>query len=156
MKRILTGITIGIAFGTIISIIFSLLFASGQYNPVNPYSFMGVIYYNNFTNIQIMIFAVSVWSAIGVTFRLSSLIFTNLTFSRLVTTILHFIIMLCIFFPLALLAGWFPLKVSSILIFVIVFIVIYFIIWSILNQKNKREIDEINTSIKKRKEGNYE
>ena len=92
MKRILTGITIGIAFGTIISIIFSLLFASGQYNPVNPYSFMGDIYYNNFTNIQIMIFAVSVWSAIGVTFSLSSLIFTNLTFSRLVTTILHFII----------------------------------------------------------------
>lgn len=151
MKRILTGITVGIALGTIISIIFSLLFANGQYNPVNPYSFMGSIYYNNFTHIQIMIFAVLVWSAIGVTFKLSSLIFTNLTFSRLVTTILHFVIMLCIFFPLALLAGWFPLKVSSILIFFIVFIVIYFIIWTILNQKNKKAIEQINNTIKKKK-----
>lgn len=156
MKRILTGITLGIALGTIISIIFSLLFAGGQYNPVNPYSFMGDIYYSHFTNIQIMILAVLVWSAIGVTFSLSSLIFTNLTFSRFVTTVLHFIIMLCIFFPLALLAGWFPLKVSAILIFIITFIIIYFIIWQILNRKNKKEIEDINTSIRKRKDVHYE
>ncbi|MEB7781265.1 MULTISPECIES: DUF3021 domain-containing protein [Mammaliicoccus] len=148
MKRLCNGAIIGISIGVIISIIFSLLFASGGYDPVNPHSYMGEIYFEYLDDIQIMIIAVCVWAMIGITFSLSTLIFTHLKYSRIITTILHFLIMLIIFFPLAILAGWFPFKVSAILIFFITFIVVYFIIWTILNKKNKKTINEINTYIK--------
>lgn len=151
MRRLIIGSILGIAFGVIISIFFSVLFANGQYNPVYPDSFMGKWYYHHLKEIQIMIVAVIIWIMIGITFSYSSLIFTHLKFSRFITTAIHFIIMLAIFFPLAIFAGWFPLKLSALIIFLIVFIITYSIIWAILNKKNKETIHEINDILKERR-----
>lgn len=151
MKYLVKDAARGIAIGTLISIFFSSLFAGGAYDPVYPHSFMGSIYYNHFSEIQIMIIAVVIWGLIGITFGASSLIFTHLKFSRMKTTILHFFVMLAIFFPLAILAGWFPFKFLALLIFFVVFTVIYIGVWMMLNKKNKETIDEINHQIKQKR-----
>jgi hypothetical protein len=54
-------------------------------------------------------------------------------------------------FPLAILAGWFPLKLSAIILFVVIYTIVYFIIWGIETRRNQQDIDEINTMLSKRK-----
>lgn len=149
MKRALTGILVGLSAGLVISIVFSFIFASGQYHPVSPESTFGRIYFNNFTEIQIISIASLVWSCIGLTFSLGTYIFTHTDFTIVKTTILHFLTMLLIFFPLAVLAGWFPLKKEALLIFFIVFIIVYLITWSVIRAKTKRNIIEINSKLRK-------
>lgn len=151
MTRLLRGSTLGIALGVLISILFSLIFADGNYDPVNPYSFMGEIYNEHLTEIQTFIIAVVIWILLGITFSTSSLVFSHLRYTRVKTTMLHFIIMLFIFFPLAILAGWFPFKISAIVIFIIIFVVIYVVIWKILNTKNQKDIEAINKQLKKQR-----
>ncbi|MEB5648619.1 DUF3021 domain-containing protein (plasmid) [Mammaliicoccus sciuri] len=147
MKRALLGILIGLSSGLVISIIFSLIFAKGQYEPVSPESTLGQYYYNHFTEVQVVIIATLVWACIGVTFSLGSYIFTHTDLTIVKTTILHFLTMLFIFFPLAILAGWFPIKLSALIIFFVIFIVVYIIIWSIVRSWTKRNIKEINSKL---------
>ena len=156
MTRLLRGSTLGIALGVLSSILFSLIFADGNYDPVNPYSFMGKIYNEHLTEIQTFIIAVVIWMLIGISFSTSSLVFSHLRFTRIKTTMLHFVIMLFTFFPLAILAGWFPFKISAIVIFIIIFVVIYVVIWKILNTKNQKDIEAINKQLKKQRTDSYE
>lgn len=151
MKRLIIGSMMGISMGVTISIIFSLIFAHTEYQPVSPNSTMGAIYSNNLNEIQIMIVAVVIWSLIGIMFSFGSLIFTHLKFSIVKLTLMHFLLMLIIMFPLAILAGWFPLNLSSISTFIMIFIVIYFIIWLIIKKHNQQDINEINSLIFKKK-----
>ncbi|MDK9847741.1 DUF3021 domain-containing protein [Staphylococcus saprophyticus] len=151
MKRLIIGCMTGISIGVIFSIIFSLVFANTKYQPVSPNSTMGQIYSNNLSEIQIMIVAVVIWSLIGIMFSFGSLIFTHLKFSIIKLTLMHFSLMLIIMFPLAILAGWFPLNLSSVSTFIIIFIIIYFIIWLIIKKSNQQDIYEINSLISKKK-----
>ncbi|MES3642697.1 DUF3021 domain-containing protein [Staphylococcus saprophyticus] len=150
MKRLIIGSMMGISIGVIASIIFSLVFANTKYQPISPNSTMGTIYSNNLSEIQIMIVAIVIWSLIGVMFSFGSLIFTNLKFSIIKLTLMHFSLVLIIMFPLAILVGWFPLNLSSVSTFII-FIIIYFIIWLIIKKRNQQDINEINSLISKKK-----
>lgn len=144
MKRALIGILIGLSSGLVISIIFSLIFADGQYHPVSPESTFGNYYFSHFTELQTVMLAALVWACIGITFSLGTYIFTHTDFTIVKTTAVHFLTILLIFFPLAVLAGWFPLKLSALMIFFVIFIVVYIIIWSIIRRRTKRNIAEIN------------
>lgn len=151
MKRLFHGITIGITIGVIISLIFSTLFAKTAFHPVSPESTMGKFYFEHLTELQIMGISVIIWALIGITFSFGELIFSNTNKTLLTQTLLHFSLMLIIMFPLAILAGWFPLKISAILMFVIIYTIVYFIIWTIEKRRNQRYIDEINDMLAKRK-----
>ncbi|MBF2782586.1 MULTISPECIES: DUF3021 domain-containing protein [Staphylococcus] len=151
MKRFFHGVTIGITIGVFVSLIFSTLFAHHQFHPVSPESTMGSIYFAHLTELQIMFIAVVIWALIGITFSYGALIFSNSRKTLWFKTLTHFSLMLIIMFPLAILAGWFPLKLSAIILFVVIYTIVYFIIWGIETRRNQQDIDEINAMLSKRK-----
>ncbi|MCS5431180.1 DUF3021 domain-containing protein, partial [Staphylococcus aureus] len=71
-------------------------------------------------------------------------------------TSVHFTLMFVIMLPLAILAGWFPLKVSALVSFIIIYTIVYFIIWSIEAKRNQNDINEINAMLSKRKGEKHE
>ena len=135
----------------IISLIFSTLFAKTSFHPVSPESTMGAFYFAHLNELQIMMISVAIWALIGITFSFGELIFSKTNKSLLTQTLLHFSLMFIIMLPLAILAGWFPLKFSAILMFVIIYTIVYFIIWTIEKRRNQRYIDEINDMLSRRK-----
>lgn len=149
MKRAIIGILIGLSVGLLTSIGFSLAFGRGDYHPVSPVSSFGEIYYRHLSEIEVIMVAALIWACIGLTFSLGSYIFTHTDFTILKTTALHFSTMLLIFFPLAILAGWFPIKIAALIIFFSVFIVTYIVIWSIIRNLTKRRINEINSQLRR-------
>lgn len=156
MKRIFHGITIGIGIGVIISLLFSAIFAHTTYHPVSPHSTMGHLYFKHLSELQIMFISVVIWALIGILFSFGELIFSNSRKSLVFKTSLHFSLMFVIMLPLAILAGWFPLRISAILLFIVIYIIVYFIIWSIESQRNQHDINEINEMISQRKDDSHE
>ncbi|WP_414049131.1 DUF3021 domain-containing protein [Macrococcus animalis] len=148
MKKLIYAIQNGAFIGLMISIITSLIFADGKYVPLYPDSFMGKIYYDKFDEPIIMLICVGIWALIGVLFTYGNLIFTDTDWSITKQTVVHFLLMLLLFLPLAILAGWFPLELGSIASFVIIFIVIYIAMWFATYQNNKKMIHEINSKLK--------
>ncbi|MGD6886687.1 DUF3021 domain-containing protein [Staphylococcus shinii] len=156
MKRLFCGATIGIAIGVIIALIFSTIFARTAFHPVSPISTMGHLYFQHLNELQIMFISVIIWALIGISFSFGELIFSNSRKSLLFKTSLHFSLMFIIMLPLAILAGWFPLKLSAVLFFIIIYTVIYFIIWTIETKRNQNDINEINAMLSSRKKDKNE
>lgn len=151
MMRIFNGIKTGWFIGIFISLVFSLLISDGKYHPVNPQSYMGQIYEDNLNELQIIALALLVWGAMGIMFALGDMIFSHTDMSVTKSTITHFSLTLLIFFPLAILAGWFPFTVESLMIFIIIFIIIYFTIWLIARFRNRHMVNEINKKLTRKK-----
>lgn len=147
MKRLIHGATIGVSIGTMISLLFSFIFSHTQFMPVSPISTMGRFYYEHFTELQIMLISVLIWAFLGVTFSLGELIFSHTRLSIFKKTVIHFSVMLIVMFPLGILAGWFPLRISVIIVFILIYTMIYFVIWSIESRRAQRDINEINKII---------
>ncbi|MFQ3800724.1 DUF3021 domain-containing protein [Staphylococcus equorum] len=83
----------------------------------------------------------------GVTFSLGELIFSHTCFSIFKKTVIHFSVLLIVMFPLGILAGWFPLRISVIIVFILIYTMIHFIIWSIESRRAQRDVNEINKII---------
>lgn len=156
MKRLLHGAITGIAIGVIISLFFSVVFSHTSFHPVSPVSTMGHLYFQYLSELQTMFIAVIIWALIGITFSFGALIFSTSRKSLLFKTSVHFTLMFVIMLPLAILAGWFPLKVSALLSFIIIYTIVYFIIWSIEAKRNQNDINEINAMLSKRKGEKHE
>ncbi len=112
---------------------------------------MGRFYFQHLNELQIMLISVIIWALIGVSFSFGELIFSSSRKSLLFKTSLHFSLMFIIMLPLSILAGWFPLKLSAVLFFIIIFTVIYFIIWTIETKRNQNDINEINAMLSNRR-----
>src|SRR5699024_12805908 len=110
MKRALIGILTGLSAGLVISIIFALICADGQYHPVSPESTFGNYYFSHVTELQTVMLAALVWACIGITFSLGTYIFTHTDFTIVKTTAVHFLTMLLIFFQLPVLEVRFAIK----------------------------------------------
>ncbi|MEB6299290.1 DUF3021 domain-containing protein [Staphylococcus xylosus] len=151
MRLLFRGATFGISIGVIIALIFSSIFARTAFHPVSPVSTMGHFYFQHLSELQIMLISVIIWALIGISFSFGELIFSSSRKSLLFKTSLHFSLMFIIMLPLAILAGWFPLKLSAVLFFIIIYTVIYFIIWTIETKRNQNDINEINAMISNRK-----
>ncbi|MDU0462194.1 DUF3021 domain-containing protein [Staphylococcus ureilyticus] len=156
MKRLLHGAITGIAIGVIISLFFSVVFSHTSFHPVSPVSTMGHLYFQYLSELQTMFIAVIIWALIGITFSFGALIFSSSRKSLLFKTSVHFTLMFVIMLPLAILAGWFPLKVSALVSFIIIYTIVYFIIWSIEAKRNQNDINEINGMLSKRKGEKHE
>ncbi|MGT2756636.1 DUF3021 domain-containing protein [Streptococcus ovuberis] len=146
MKKYLTSGTLGIAIGTAISLIMSIIFGDGNYLPVNPFSTMGIYYSERFTPVAIMGIAVVVWFLIGLLFQAADLCFEQ-EWSLLRMSATHFIVVSIGFTGLAILAGWFPLTFVGLLFFWLVYIVVYVIIYLIQYRKMKAYVASINEAM---------
>ncbi|PTI80558.1 DUF3021 domain-containing protein [Staphylococcus succinus] len=147
MTRIFKGITVGWFIGIVISIFFSFLAKDGRYHPVSSFSYMGEIYEKHLNALQVFVIALLIWATIGIMFAFAGMIFSHTDMNITQATITHFLVILVLFFPMAILAGWFPLKIYNLLSFVIIFLAVYFIIWFIARSKNQKTIDDINNKL---------
>lgn len=147
MKRLYIGIQKGLFIGIIMSLIFSGIFGHGEYYPLYPGSFMGEIYYEHLTNFQVTLIAVVIWGGIGILFVFSNMIFSHTDLSLTAATIIHFFVITIALFILAILAGWFPLTVLGISIYVGAFIIVYLIIWDISRRKHQQIVSGINKKL---------
>ncbi|CYU94086.1 DUF3021 domain-containing protein [Streptococcus suis] len=143
MKKYILSASLGIAIGTIISIITSAVFGQGAYLPLNPFSTMGAYYLSNFNQVTVMLICVAIWAAIGILFQLADKIFEQ-DWSLLRMTVTHFCITVLGFTPLGILAGWFPVKLGAFLFFWLIFILIYASLFFLNHRKMERQIKDIN------------
>lgn len=143
MKKYILSASLGIAIGTIISIITSAVFGQGTYFPLNPFSTMGAYYVEYFNQPAVMSICVVVWAAIGILFQLADTIFEQ-DWSLLRMTATHFAITALGFTPLGILAGWFPVKLGALLFFWFIFVLIYASLFFLNYRKMERQIKDIN------------
>ncbi|HFI0345575.1 TPA: DUF3021 domain-containing protein [Streptococcus suis] len=143
MKKYILSASLGIAIGTIISIVTSAVFGQGIYLPLNPFSTMGAYYVEHFNQPTVMLICVAIWATIGLLFQLADKIFEQ-DWSLLRMTATHFAITVLGFTPLGILAGWFPVKLGALLFFWFIFVLIYASLFFLNHRKMERQIKDIN------------
>ncbi|MFX3959188.1 DUF3021 domain-containing protein [Streptococcus suis] len=143
MKKYILSASLGIAIGTIISIITSAVFGQGAYLPLNPFSTMGAYYLSNLSQVTVMLICVLTWASIGILFQLADKIFEqDWSLLRMMAT--HFGITVLGFTPLGILAGWFPVKLGALLFFWLIFVLVYASLFFLNYRKMERQIKDIN------------
>ena len=150
MKRLLHGAITGIAIGVIISLFFQLFFTyfiSSSLPCLNNGSFILSIFKRITNNVYRSYHLGINWYYIQFWSTHIFKVLENHYYLKHLALHLMFVIML----PLAILAGWFPLKVSALVSFIIIYTIVYFIIWSIEAKRNQNDINEINAMLSKRK-----
>ncbi|MBO1623915.1 DUF3021 domain-containing protein [Bacillus arachidis] len=85
---------------------------------------------------------------VGMIFSFASFVFEREEWSILKQTMIHFIILLGTFLPIAIWIGWVPSQPVPILICIGSFIVIYFIIWFTMTMYWKKKIEGLNSGLK--------
>jgi hypothetical protein len=98
----------------------------------------------------VLLYCSIIWAAIGVLFSFGSRLFTQ-DWSLLRATVTHFFLMLLGFVPLAILAGWFPLRWTFLLQLVPEFAIVYLIIWTILYKRESTKVAHINQLLAQKK-----
>ena len=146
MKKYILSASLGVAIGTMISIITSGIFGQGVYLPLNPFSTMGAYYLSHFNQVTVMLICVVIWASIGILFQLADKIFKQ-DWSLLRMTATHFGITALGFTPLGILAGWFPVKFVFLLLFWFIFVLIYALLFFKNYRKMEWHIKEINRKL---------
>lgn len=132
----------GIATGFLISLFFNLINNSSTYQPSS------IDFSKQFSsNMVATLISTLLWALMGFVFSAGSLIFNCEKWSITKQTIMHFLITLVFFTPLAVLAGWFPFGFLGILMCIGYFVIIYLIAWYIEMKKAKVRVDKINHAI---------
>ena len=86
---------------------------------------------------------------IGFLFGAIPIIFTIDEWSLLKQTIVHFTLMIAVFLPISLWAGWLPLKPLSVSIFLGTFVLIYIVMWFIQYLYWRRKTEKLNAGRRK-------
>lgn len=143
-KQIFHDATTGILIGLILSIIFSFIYSPSNYSPLSPNSLIGqFMRVHQVHGSLVLLYSTVIWAAIGVLFSFGSRLFTK-DWSLLRATVTHFFLMLLGFVPLAILAGWFPLRWTFLLQLVPEFAIVYLIIWIVLYKRESKKVAHIN------------
>lgn len=100
------------------------------------------------TPVRAMLSSIILWALMGNVFYFSELIFTQERWSLLKMSLLHYLVTLICFFPLAYLAGWFPHNILWIAGFLLIYTGIYLIIYLGNYLSTWLEIRKINRKIK--------
>lgn len=112
--------------------------------------FLGIGYVKGMENIEVKTLLVYLGTAniVGLIFSLASFVFEKEEWSILKQTMIHFIILLGTFLPIAIWIGWVPNHLVPILICIGSFIVVYFMIWLTMTIYWKKKIEDLNNELK--------
>ena len=86
---------------------------------------------------------------IGVYFGAASLIFEIEKWSPLKQTVVHFILSVIVYFPVAISIGWIPFKITTLIIGLGIFIVTYTCFWLGISWYLRKTTESLNHSVKK-------
>ncbi|MCI0768011.1 DUF3021 domain-containing protein [Bacillus sp. TL12] len=112
--------------------------------------FLGIGYANGMDVLQTktLLTHLAIANIVGLIFSFASFVFEREEWGILKQTIIHFIILLGTFLPIAIWIGWVPNHLIPILICTGSFIVIYFIIWFAMTIYWKKKIEGLNKQLK--------
>ncbi|MEI4829921.1 DUF3021 domain-containing protein [Bacillus sp. FJAT-53711] len=112
--------------------------------------FLGIGYANGMEVLETRTLLINlvVANVMGIIFSVASFVFEREEWSLLKQTIIHFIILLGTFLPVAVWMGWVPNHADSIFICVGSFIIVYFIIWFAMTMYWKKKIENLNNQLK--------
>lgn len=112
--------------------------------------FLGIGYANGMDVLQTKTLLTQLVASniVGLIFSFASFVFEREEWGILKQTIIHFIILLGTFLPIAIWIGWVSNHLVSILICMGSFIVIYFIIWFAMTIYWKKKIEGLNKQLK--------
>ena len=145
IKNLMAAAGSGIVGGLLLSVLFSSIHSRTNYYPSTP------IFMNRFeTQVGAMIVSIIIWGLFGIMSYLSSLIFEKIEGSLMKLTILNFLATYLTITPLVYLAGWFPFKIEFLFSYTLFYVIIYCIIWCVIYFQIKRELSEMNDSLKNR------
>lgn len=86
-------------------------------------------------------------SIVGFTFGALNMLFQSNRLSMLSATIIHFIGVAIVYFPCALMAGWFVPDVNVVISTLLIFMISYFLIWIVCYIQMKIYIKNINLKL---------
>ncbi len=144
IKRALLGFPLGISIGYVMSVVFSAIFAGGNYGAVHPEL---VELYGS--EINAVIIQAVLWGIIGFVFSGFSVVWELETWSYAIQTIVVFVSYIVTMTPIALFLRWINPSLSSISLFVVIFVAIFFSIWMLIHLKTKSDIKALNDEIKR-------
>ena len=144
IKYCLIGSLVAIVISHLIAIIISLIIGDGNFYPTSL----------GFTKVCDTLPGAALLQFITMSFFGAacggvSSIYRISKWSLLKRTVIHFIILTTTSLVTALLAGWIPFYVSSIIIYLAIFILIYVIMWLVIYFTTLKEVKELNNTLLK-------
>jgi|LGVE01.1.fsa_nt_gb predicted MFS family arabinose efflux permease len=133
-SRCIFGFELGVFIGYLITILVSLYLSSTEYSPV-----MTPLIAVTGSELMAVILQFFLFGILGVGFGFGSLIFEMENWSILKQTIVHFIIITIVLFPIAYFGEWTDHTIVGILIYCGIAAVVYLIIYLIRNALSKKE-----------------
>lgn len=112
-----------------------------------------IIFYNtlpaiaNMTKHQIII-QYMLSSILGFIYAACTVIFEIEEWSRLKQTIMHFIFTSIVFYSVAIVSGWLPRDIKSIVLFLVIFLTVYIVIWLSFKVYWNNKIKGINNRLR--------
>lgn len=141
--QLINGVIIGEFLGQLFALFFSYLYGLNTYVPSAP------TFTSHFSRpLNAVLASVILWGLMGLVFSAGALVFQHRQWSIRKKTIINFAIYYCCFTPLAIIAGWFPLKLINLAIFTGIFVLVYVLMWLINMYITKQEVKQINEKIK--------
>ena len=142
IKRAIMGFVYGVFIGQTIVILESLSAGNGNFYPVSPY-----LVQHASSTLAAVIIQYFITGLIGISFSAGTLIFEIDKWSITAQTALHFVVTLAGMLFAGFVCGWFPHKVSGVLVWFVVFVVIYVIMWISFSLYFRRQTKKINEAL---------
>ncbi|BDR57827.1 DUF3021 domain-containing protein [Xylocopilactobacillus apicola] len=142
MKRIIKSSLAGVAVGFLIALLFSWVNSGGKFLASKPQ--FNARFSSNLTAVTV---SAGIWALMGAIFGASYLIFEQEKWSITRQTVIHFLVTIVFFLPLAIFAGWFPFTAGGIISAVVEFVIIYSLIWWWQMERAKKKIKMLNDAI---------
>lgn len=148
LKRSISGFSIGLSIGYVITIIISLIWANGYYSPCVPELtvIMG-------SEINAVLLQALLCGILGMGFSLASLIWEIESWGIVKQTGIYFLIVSVIMMPIAYITYWMEHSFAGIISYFGVFVLIFAVIWIIQYCRAKHNVKKLNmVLVKKRNE----
>lgn len=148
LKRSISGFSLGISIGYLITIIISLIWADGYYSPCVPELTLMVGSEINAVLLQALLCGI-----LGMGFSLASLIWEIESWGIVKQTGIYFLIVSVIMMPIAYITYWMEHSFAGIISYFGVFVLIFAVIWIIQYCRAKHNVKKLNmVLVKKRNE----
>ncbi len=147
LLRCLFGAPIGLAIGTIITIIISLVLGDGAYYAVVP-----ELIQDCGSEINAVVFQSVLSLVYGAAWAGASLVWEVERWSILRQTVTHLIICSAATFPIAYFARWMPHNAHGILLYFGIFAAVYIVIWLTQYSAMKKKVDQLNQKLNQKAE----
>jgi len=147
LLRCLYGAPLGLAIGTVITIIISLVVGDGTYYAVVP-----ELIRDCGSEINAVVFQSILSLIYGAAWAGASVVWENEHWSILKQTVIHLIICSAATFPIAYFARWMPHNGNGVLLYFGIFVVIYIGIWLSQYTAMKKKVKQINERLNRKSE----